>query len=270
MVLFGLLNYEDYILQTLINSNYTRNALVVLLIYILTAIIRFHISIIICFCISGTWFTDLIFPIIVNVMLSLCSDTLYQYIGTHRPWFEIIADYLITNYSRENFIKWKRIFLIIMCCYIFLVISIMNIDNYFIFLSTAQTAIGFGMCDMIEHRESIYNKVYNWWYQPKVSQIMEEFSLIDNYTEPVKEIVDEPVKELVEEQIKEPVNETIEEKQLTPKIQTPNVSPTFGRKIPKTPTPPSWSPPLIRRISENRHIRRNFGYLQKNTRGNYI
>jgi hypothetical protein len=185
MGLFGLLNYEDYILNTLVKSNYARNGLIVLLIYIITGLVRFHLSIIICFIFTWNNAFDLISPIIITVLLSMASDTLFKYVETHRPWHESVVDYIMNNYSRENFIRWKRIILMILCCYILLAITLITIDNYFIFITTIQTAISFGICDLLEQKmpQTWYNRLMGWWHRPRVVKFSNnpDDTVIDNY-----------------------------------------------------------------------------------------
>ena len=122
----------------------------------MTGIIRFHLSLVLCFFVNDSYFMDLIFPIIVNVVLSLGSGNLYQYISTHKQQYEILAEYFITNYTKENFIIWKRIALLIVFSYIMLAVAFVTIDNYMILLSTIQSLISFIICDLIEHRTKLY------------------------------------------------------------------------------------------------------------------
>lgn len=185
MGLFGLFDYEDYILNTLVQSNYARNSLIVLLMYTVTGLARFHLSIIICLIVntgntqSGTItgllgrLFDLVFPVIVTVLLALISDTLFRYVETHRPRYEMIVDYFMANYSRQNFFRWKRMFLLGICGYILVAIALVTIDNYFIFLSIMQTIAGFGACDMLEHGlpRKWYNKLMNWWHRPRAVRL---------------------------------------------------------------------------------------------------
>lgn len=183
MGLFGLLNYEDYILNTIVKSSYARNGLIVLLVYIITGLVRFHLSIIICFLIGWGNFFDMIFPIIVTVLLSMTSDTLFKYIETHRSLHEAIVDYLINNYSRENFIRWKRIILVGICCYILLAIAVMTIDNYFILVTTIQTAVSFGICDLLEQKmpQTWYNNLIKWRNRPRIIKLKTENQIVDDY-----------------------------------------------------------------------------------------
>lgn len=181
MVFFGLINYEDYIFRTIVTSTYARNALTVVLMYIITGIIRFHLSMLLCWLCSINNIFNLVIPIIIGVILSVLSDTLYQYVGIHRSSYERLVDYIITNYSRENMVRWKRRFLLGIFIYIIIAVSLINIDNEFLFITTLQTAFTFVICDLIEHRQSVYNKLDKLFNRPKVNKLSKEFSVINNY-----------------------------------------------------------------------------------------
>lgn len=170
MGLFGLLNYEDYLVDLVIKSDRAHNGLIIFILCILTGIIRFHLSILICYFFHKDNSFDLIFPVIVTVLLSLSSNTLFQYIETHRPTCEDLVDYFIKNYTLQNFVRWKRMFLLCACCYVLLVTVLITIDNYFVILTTIQTAVSFIICDLLENNmpRILYNKIKNWLYQPQV------------------------------------------------------------------------------------------------------
>ena len=202
MLLFGLINYEDYVLKAIMTSSYARNVLTVSLMYLITGVIRFHLSILLCW--LFTWdniipenmkdyldimgpFFDFLFPVLVGVILALMSDVTYRYVNTHRMSYERLVDYIMANYNRENIIVWKRIVLIGICCYIFLATLTVTIDNSLIFVSTVQTAIAFVICDLIEHRNLVSEKLSNIFFKPNVTRLTEEFSLINSY---VKEAED--------------------------------------------------------------------------------
>lgn len=191
MRLFGLVNYEDYILKAIVNSGVAKNGLLVILTYIITSLVRMHISGILCYFIYWNNSFDLIFPVLVGILLSLGSDTIYKYVKTHEESYEIIVDYFLNNYSRDNLIKWKRIILILICGYIFIVLSLVNIDNHFILVTTVQTAVISLSCDMIENKlpQSLYILIYNWWHRPKIIRSHDEISMIDDYKKPIPPII---------------------------------------------------------------------------------
>ena len=170
MGLFGLLNYEDYLVDLVIKSDKAHNGLIIFILCIITGIVRFHLSAIFCYLFYKDNAFDLIFPIIITVILSLLSNILFQYIETHKPIIEELVEYFIDNYTLKNFIKWKRIFLLGICCYVLLANVLITIDNYFVFLTTMQTAISFIICDLLENKmpRLFYNKILNWLYQPNV------------------------------------------------------------------------------------------------------
>jgi len=164
MGLFGLLNYENYLLNLIVTSKFARNGLVVLLLYSITAIIRFHLSIILCLLFQVNTKMDLITPIIIGVIMSMASDRMYKYVETHSQFYESTVEYFITNYTESNFIRWKRILMGGICTYILLGLVFVQIDNYYIFLSIIQTAFSFIICDILDQRilKTIYNSLLTW------------------------------------------------------------------------------------------------------------
>lgn len=183
MGLFGLLNYEDYILNTVVKSSFARNGLVIALIYLATAVVRFHLALILCCLFTWDNWLDLVFPVIVTVLLSLASDTLFGYVETHRPRCERIVDYFLSHYCKENFVRWKRYLLAGLCAYILFATVIVSIDNYFIVISTLQTAASFGICDILENKlpATWYNKLMDRWHRPRTLGSMKANPIIDNY-----------------------------------------------------------------------------------------
>ena len=110
MGLFGLLNYEDYLVDLVVRSDRAHNGLIVFILCLITGIVRFHLSILLCYVFYKGNMFDLIFPIIVTVGLSLSSNLLYQYIETHRPIVEDLVEYFISNYSLKNLFDGSEFF----------------------------------------------------------------------------------------------------------------------------------------------------------------
>ena len=152
MRIFSLSTYEDYILNTVVKSSYAKNSLTLLLMCIITMILKFHLSIIVSSLITFGNSLDLVFPIFVSVFISTISGTLFRYVETHKLSYESIVDYVINNYSKENFLIWKRTILAVLFCYSMIVLLLVRIDNYFLMISIIQTTISFIICDCLEHR----------------------------------------------------------------------------------------------------------------------
>jgi hypothetical protein len=87
--------------------------------------------------------------------LSFLSNTIYGYVSTHKKYFENHIDLIISNYSKQNLILWKRKVMLCICIYIIFSTLIITIDNYLIFVSTLQTAISFIICDFLENPENL-------------------------------------------------------------------------------------------------------------------
>lgn len=184
MVLFSLLNYEDYILKTILTSSYAHNTLTVVLMYLATAVIKFHISVFLSWILVLDTPIDYVVPVIVNVILSFLSNTLYQHVNTHRDTFELIVDYLMCNYSRKNIIIWKRYFLSTIFAYILIVLFLIPVDNLFLIIGTLQTAASFIICDILENRDSVRQHIEHFIYRPKVTKLLDDFHIIHNYPNP--------------------------------------------------------------------------------------
>ena len=186
MGLFGLWNYENYLLNLVVTSRYARNGLVMLLIYLVTSIARFHLSLILTLLFTFNNSFDLVIPIIITVLVAMISDVLFQYAETHRSRYEELVEYLIDNYSVENYIRWKRNVLMVLLIYVLIGLAFVQIDNYYIFLSLVQTTIGFIICDLLEQKlpQSWYNYLLTWWNRPQVKKFMRisnKTAIINNY-----------------------------------------------------------------------------------------
>lgn len=189
MGLFSLWNYEDYLLHLFINSSFTRKGLVLLCTYLVTTVVRFHLSMALCILFyQANPTADFVIPIVISVLTSMTSDALFQYSSTHKPRYEAFVNYIITNYSAENFIRWKRIFLTSVLLYIFGILILFRIDNYNVSLGLIQTTISCIICDFLEQRlpQTYYNQLLNWWHRPNVTKFQTELMLIDNYRVPIK------------------------------------------------------------------------------------
>lgn len=188
MGLFGLVNYEDLILKAIINSGFARNGLIIVVTYIITSIVKLHISALISTIFNGTMILDLVLPIIVGIALSIAADSIFRYVQTHQATYEVWVDYFIANYSRANFVRWKRMCLLIICGYIFLLLAFITIDNYFIFVSTVQTAIISIISDSLEQGllQRWMNDLSNWLHRPRITRTKENNMVIhDNYDPPL-------------------------------------------------------------------------------------
>jgi len=234
MGLFGLINYEDYLLKSLITSSYAKNGLMIILTYLITGLVRFHISVALCALFSfGNWF-DYISPIIITVLLSLASNNIYGYVTTHKKSYKKLIDCIITNYSMTNFILYKRRVLLALGVYIMLALYFIEINNHFIIVTVIQTAISFGICDLLENDvpQAFIQRLLGRWKQ---EPIMEEFVMINGIYFP-------PHKSKQSTRIVPLVPEDIPEKPPTPPRRniSSKIIPIIPEDIPeKPPTPPS-------------------------------
>lgn len=197
MVLFGLFNYEELILSSVLNSTFATNGLTFLLIYATTIFLRFHISVVCGWLFQGTYFKDIILPVIINVFLSVMSTNIFNYVSTHKTSFEKVTKFFKDNYSFDNIKKWKRICLGVCCIYILFVLHVVHIDNQVLLLATYQSIIGFLICEILENNllpiayHKIYKTVHNTIYKPKTI-IHEEAKMDEKYVRHIEEVKSKP------------------------------------------------------------------------------
>jgi hypothetical protein len=198
MVFFGLINYENYLLETIIKSKYAKNVLLIMYLYLVSAIIKFHIALVLCFYFEIRLYNNLIIliynlisPILINILLSFLSTTIYGYVSTHKKYFEDHIDLIIMNYSKQNLILWKRKVMLCICIYIIFSTIIITIDNYLIFVSTLQTAISFIICDFLENPENLRQYKQLNIFIDNVNQLIfpriyhKNNTIIDDYMSPM-------------------------------------------------------------------------------------
>jgi len=198
MVFFGLINYENYLLETIIKSKYAKNLLLIMYLYLISAIIKFHIALVLCFYFEIRLYNNimillynLISPILINILLSFLSTTIYGYVSTHKKYFEDHIDLIIMNYSKQNLILWKRKIMLCICIYIIFSTIIITIDNYLIFVSTIQTAISFIICDFLENPENLRQYKQLNIYIDNINQLIfprvyhKNNTIIDDYMSPM-------------------------------------------------------------------------------------
>ena len=187
MGLFGLLNYEDYILKTVVTSNYAQQALTVSLMYTITTILRFHITLLLCWLCNWGFYSGLVLPIIISVGMSFMSTTVYEYVAGYRTTCEAIVRYFMTHYSERQLIVWKRWFLSFMVLYCALALCLITVDNTYLATALLQAVRSFVLCDAIEQGQArLFVYKVRYWItdvveKPSVCIHEDNFSVIDDY-----------------------------------------------------------------------------------------
>lgn len=219
MRIFSLSTYEDYILNTVVKSSYAKNSLTLVLLCLLTSVLKFHLSVALSVIITTGGSIDLISPIFVSLFVSMISETLFGYVKTHEKKCEALSNYLIENYSKKNFLFWKRCVLSGVFCYVMLILCLITIDNYFVVVGVIQTAISFAIWDCLENGTftRMYYRIINYKKRKPLKKVPNEKILSKSLTPP--KVVDE-----VEEQPGTP-----------PRIEfsDPSRSPTPERILPR-------------------------------------
>jgi len=182
MGFYGLLNYEKYLINSLKNSSFSKKLLARIMMLIIVFIVKTHISMLIYIFFNGTFFYDNIFPIIVNIVLTMMEDSIYDAVAVYKKYFYKLSKHIIINYGKRNMF-WKRILVLIISTYILSALIFVKIDNYLIALITVQNLIAFFVIDFFNN----YNKVNEYMCEilikPKVIKKIENKKLNELFVE---------------------------------------------------------------------------------------
>lgn len=177
-----MVKYSEYIFQQLITTEFIQNKLVHILISITTNIINLHLVTILCMFISFNPIIDFIIHTSISVGMALNIDKIYNLLERYTHEFTIITNYLIKNYSIENYCYWKRLINLIVCGYICIILLFVEINNWFVFTNILYYVICFLITEQFEQK-NIQKWIKNYKSKPivKINCIDNENIIINSY-----------------------------------------------------------------------------------------
>lgn len=190
-------NYGEYIFQQLITSEFIKEKLTGILISLATNIFNLHIVSIICAVVSIHPYIDFFLQIGVSVFMALNIDYLYGVIDKYHQEFHELTQYLINNYTIENYKWWKKIVVLSVCGYACIGLLFIDVTNTLLYVYIGQYAICFLIIEQFE-QQRIQKFIQEYKEKPK-TQIDDpalEF-LIDSYIAPKRVKRPTPVRPVV-------------------------------------------------------------------------
>lgn len=182
MGLYGLLNYEKYLLNSLKNSSFSKKLLARIIMFLVMFILKTHISVIIYVFFNSTFFYDNILPIFTNMILSLLEDSIYDAIAVYKKYFYKLSKHILLNYGRKNMF-WKRILITVLSAYMLIILSLVKIDNKILMLITIQNFISFFLLDFLLNFSKIKEYTEELIIKPKVTKKTETKKLNELFLE---------------------------------------------------------------------------------------
>lgn len=169
----------DYLLQQLIGSEFIQKKLTQILISLATNFINMHIVSILSGVLTIHPYVDFFTQIAVSTGMSLNMHYIYDITGRYEEEFHRLTQYIINNYSLENYMYWKKICVFTGSIYLAFVLLFVEVNNRLLAIYLAQYLISYLIIEQFENRR-VHKWVYNMTTKPVVKASVEPV-LIDSY-----------------------------------------------------------------------------------------
>jgi hypothetical protein len=120
--------------------------------FLTSVLVRIHLGAILSYFFYVKTYSYII-DILINLILLSCTDIIMQYIQKYEIYFEIFVKYLIDNYNENNIFKWKRIFNLLCCFYILILLQVVTVDNKILSICIIQYMVTFFIWEIFEKRK---------------------------------------------------------------------------------------------------------------------
>lgn len=201
------LTSNNFIFDFLKNSSCANIALRRILQFLTCLIIRFHLTIIISNFFRYNTTINFFLDLFIDISLSFLNEIIYNFILKYDEVYISIANYFIKNYSRENYIIWKRYTYLLLLSYFIVALFLIEVNNNILILILIRCAISFLIWESIE-RKIVQNFLSKKIENRKLSRI----SKVNNFND--IEIVNDFLNKS-----EEPKNEEINEESKNEKIE---------------------------------------------------
>ena len=180
------LNYGEYVFQQLITTDFVQRRLVQILVAISANLINLHIVSILCAVVSVNVYIDFILQIAISVVCSLKIGGIYNFVERFDVELHQLTQYLINNYSIENYNLWKRTIVVGSCIYACIVLMFVEINNWVLFMYILQYAICFLIIEQFE-QQRIQKWLKDYQTRPSTKVLTDDPAsdfLINSYLSP--------------------------------------------------------------------------------------
>ena len=154
------INYGDRILRSIVKTTYAKKSISSILLMLLTVIARLHID-----AICGAIFNfnniyiDFWVQIFISIILVIKSGWIYQMVEKFDREVYSLTRYLINNYSEDNYRRWKRNITFLVCIYLSIYFSVVEITSYVLRIYILQYVICYIIIEIIERK--YYGEVFH-------------------------------------------------------------------------------------------------------------
>ena len=183
-------NYGEYVFQQLITIDFVQQKLAFILIAICVNIIQIHVVSVLSYMVSIHPYLDFFTQITVSVICTLNIRITYNIVERYRKEFTELTQYLINNYSIDNYRMWKRMVILSLCGYGLLLLMFIQITNRLIIMCIIQYVISFIIIEQFEQKR-IQKWIRDYQQRPVTKQFETDTSenlLIQSYISPKRRV----------------------------------------------------------------------------------
>ena len=177
-------NFGDAIIKTLLTTYYTKKRINHLLLFGITLLCRSIINFLMCFIIyTDIWGINFTIQILIGIILVLKTNYIYFFVKKYETETFNIASYLVSNYSPDNFRKWKKGVVIVVSMFYIIYLRFVPITSDILIEYIMQFLICYLIVDNIENNNGIIFDIYNKVLDKKYVRVYKKADIIfiDNY-----------------------------------------------------------------------------------------
>jgi hypothetical protein len=156
-----MFGYTEQIIWTILRSSFTIDTFTYILISILAIILRTHIDMIMAWCMgTDNDYINMIIHIITSSMLIMNSKYTFDMVHRYKPELYRYVEYLVKNYSEDNFKRWRKYVVMSICIYFYIASYIVTISNHSIRLMIIEFIFCYHVVELCEryYKIKIYQK----------------------------------------------------------------------------------------------------------------
>ena len=158
------INYSDQILRSIVKTTYAKKKASLLLLMILTVILKIHVDAILSIIFNtGYFYIDFCIQIIISVILVIKSGWIYKIVEKFDSEVYLLTRYLINNYTESNYRKWKKNVTLVICIYLIIYLSVIEINSNMLRTYIIQYMICYFIIEFIEKK--YYGHVFGLFHQ---------------------------------------------------------------------------------------------------------
>jgi hypothetical protein len=150
------INYTDQILRSIVKTTYAKQKLSGIVLMLLTVLVRLHVDAILSLMINfNNIYIDFWIQIFISIILVIKSGWIYKIVEKFDREVYGMTRYLVNNYSDVNYRQWKAKTTFLICVYLVIYLSFVEINSTLLRIYIIQYLICYIIIEIIERKSYI-------------------------------------------------------------------------------------------------------------------